>query len=62
MDKIVIGLLADILYTKEIICFEELEALYDMKTPNDVYTFTERMMRGDFNVYKRGEHYLQINK
>jgi hypothetical protein len=62
LDKLTIGLLADILYTKEIICFEELQGLMDIKHPTDVDAFVERMMRGEFNVYKRGEHYSQENK
>lgn len=62
MDKLVIGLLADILYDKEIICFEEFEGLMDITRPTDVTAFVERMMRGEFNVYRKGEHYNLINK
>ena len=57
MDKLAIGLIADILYMKKIICFEELEALLDAKSPTDIYAFQERLLRGDFNVYRKGEHY-----
>lgn len=56
--KIVIALFADILYMKGIICFEELDAIFDIRNEQDVQAFTERLLRGEFNVYKRGEHYI----
>lgn len=62
MDKILIALLGDILYEKGIICFEELDALFNIKTVEDVQTFTDRLLRGDFNVLKRGEHYSVHNQ
>ena len=57
MDKIVIQLFADILYTKGILCFEEIDALLEMRTPEDAEVFTEKLLRGGYNVYKRGEVY-----
>jgi hypothetical protein len=55
MDKTVIGFLADVLYIKEVICYEEFEAIQDCKTPMDLDAVFEKMMRGEFNVYRRGE-------
>ena len=46
---------------KKIICFDELEALLDAKTEQDIHAFTERLLRGDFNVYRKGEHYALEN-
>lgn len=57
MDKVVIQLFADILYNKNILCYEEIDALLDMETVEDVVAFTDKMDRGGFNVYKRGEVY-----
>lgn len=55
--KTLIALFADILYIKGIICFEELDGLFDIRNEKDVEAFTEKLLRGEFNVYKRGEHY-----
>lgn len=60
--KVVIALFGDILYEKGVLCFEELEALFNIKDISDVELFTERLMRGEFNVYKRGEHYTAYNE
>lgn len=58
--KLAIGLFADILYIKGILCYEELEAIQDIKNAEDVGAFIERLLRGDFNVYKRGEVYTTL--
>jgi hypothetical protein len=60
--KVVLGLLADILYIKGHICYDEFEALQEVRNEHDVYAFTERLLRGEFNVYKRGEHYAIHNE
>lgn len=57
--KLLIGLFADIMYDKGMLCYEEMEALMDIKSAEDVFVFSERLLRGDFNVYKRGEIYLE---
>lgn len=59
MDKIVIQLFADILYIKGIICFEEMQEMLEMRTPSDVEKFTDKLIRGDFNAYRRGEIYSE---
>lgn len=59
MDKLTLGLLADILYIKGIICYEEFEAINDIKSPTDVNDFVEKMLRGEFNVYRKGEPYTE---
>lgn len=56
--RIIIGLFADILYSKNLLCFEEMDALLEIKSAEDVYAFSDKLLRGDFNVYKRGEIYL----
>jgi hypothetical protein len=62
MDKLTLGLLADILYFKGIICFEEFEALQEMRDASDIEPFVEKLARGEFNVYKRGETYIDYAK
>lgn len=59
MDKAVLGFLADILYIKKIICFEEFEDIMESTNPSDLDAITEKMLRGEYNVYKQGETYLQ---
>ena len=57
-----IQLMADILYIKGIICHDEFECLLDIQTSSDAEKFTEKLLCGDFNVYKRGEHYSISNE
>lgn len=60
MDKILLKFFADVLYIKGKLCAEELEAIYDAKTPSDLDNIFEKMMQGKYNVYKRGESYDKI--
>jgi len=62
MDKNILGFLADVLYFKGIICFEEFEAIMDCKTPVDLGIVSERIGTDDFNPYKRGEAYVGYGK
>lgn len=59
MDKITIKFIADLLYIKGKLCMEELEDIYDAKTPFDLDDIVEKMLRGEYNVYKKrvGESY-----
>ncbi len=52
--KLAIGFMADILYIKGIICAEEMEAIQEVQWPMDLQRIVEKMLRGEFNVYKRG--------
>ena len=56
--KTLISLFADILYDKNLLCYEEMEALQDITSTEDVYAFSDKLLGGGFNVYKRGEVYL----
>ena len=58
-SKALLGLFADILYHKGLLCYEEMEALMDIRSNHDIYAFSEKLLRGEFNVYKRGEIYLE---
>lgn len=62
MDKLVIQLFGDILYHKGILCANELEALYDVKTVGDLDIFTQRLEAGELHVLRKGEHYEFYNK
>lgn len=55
MDKLTLGFLADVLYLKEIICYEEFEAIQNVKTAEQLGDVFENMIGGVYNVYKRGE-------
>lgn len=55
--KSVVGFLADVLYVKGLICYDEFEAIMDAKDDRDLGEIVERMLRGDFNAYKKGESY-----
>lgn len=57
MDKLTLKFIADILYVKGILCLEELRAIDDISNPADLDEVFDRILRGDFNVYKRGEAY-----
>lgn len=60
--KSVIGFLADVLYVKGLICYDEFEAIMDAKNDEDLGVIVERLLRGDFSVYKRGESYGTLIK
>jgi hypothetical protein len=62
LDKLVLGFIADVMYLKGIICFDELQAIYDVKDAQDLGDVFERMMAGEFNVYKKGESYGTLIK
>lgn len=55
--KLLIKLFADILYIKGVLNADELDGLDSIATVRDLDTFTERLLRGEFNAYKQGEHY-----
>ena len=55
--KLVMGLFADVLYIKGAICFEEFEAIQEARNAEDIAQVVEKMLRGEYNVYKKGETY-----
>jgi hypothetical protein len=55
MDKLVLGFMADVLYLKEVICYEEFEAIQNVTNAEELGDVFEKMIRGEYNVYKRGE-------
>jgi len=61
MDKLAIGFLADVLYIKGIICFEEFEDIMNVKHPSDLQNIVDKMLRSGYNAYKRGEGYITGN-
>ena len=62
MDKISLKFLADVLYIKGFICFEEFDAIMESKNASDLDDIVEKMIRGEFNVYKQGEGYIRYAK
>ena len=59
MDKLVLKFFADALYLKGLLCYEELEAIYDIRSPQDLEEVFEKMIRGEFNAYRKGEPYTE---
>lgn len=55
--KLVLAFMADVLYIKGVICLDELDTIYDAQNAEDIQLIVDRMLRGDFNAYKRGEGY-----
>ena len=62
MDKIVLKFLADVLYIKGFICFEEFDDVMNSKNPTDLDDIVEKMIRGEYNVYRQGEGYVRYAK
>lgn len=58
MDKVTLKFLADVLYIKGILCYEEFEDIMDAKTFVDLDKIIEKMLRSEYNVYRRGEGYV----
>ena len=61
-DKLTIGFIADILYFKGILNYEEIDAIFDAKTAEDLQAIVDKIMRSEFSAYKRGEHYEQSDR
>jgi hypothetical protein len=57
MDKTVLGFLADVLYIKGMLCYDEYETIQDVRDERELGVVVERMLRGEFNGYKKGETY-----
>lgn len=57
LDKVILKFIADVLYIKGALCFEEFEAIMDACNFSDLDKITEKMLSGEYNVYKRGESY-----
>lgn len=60
VDKAVLGFIADILYIQGVINFDMLDGINEMRTHEDMGKFIEKMLRGDFNAYRTGEHYTTL--
>lgn len=58
----VLGFIADVLYIKGLICYEELEAIMDAHSTRDLGDIVEKMLRGEYNVFKKGESYGTLIK
>lgn len=55
MDKIILKFLVDVLYLNNIICYDEYDDIMECKVPSDLDDVFEKMMRGKYNTYRRGE-------
>jgi hypothetical protein len=60
--KSVVGFLADVLYLKGFICYDEFEDIMNAKTDVDLGNIVEKMLRSEYNVYKKGESYGTLIK
>lgn len=58
--KELLKFIADVLYMKGIICYEEIDAIYDVRNGDDLEKIVEKMNDGSFNVYKKGEGYWHV--
>ena len=61
VDKVVLKFLADVLYIKGVICYDEFEDIMEVKTFSDLDNIVEKMLRSEYNVHKRGEGYVRLN-
>ncbi len=62
MDKVVIKFIADLLYSKDLLFFDEFEAIMSAKTPEDLDVIIENILRGEYHGYRKGESYLTHGK
>lgn len=60
MDKGVLGFIADVLYIKGLINYDEFEAIMNAVTHQDLGDIVEKMLRGEYRGYKKGETYGTI--
>lgn len=61
MDKVVLKFLADVLYIKGVIRYEEFEDIMESKDFSDLDNIVDKMLRSEYNVCKRGEGYTYKN-
>ena len=59
MDKVLLKFFADVLYIKGLLCYEEIDDVYNAKSLSDLDEIIYKMERGEYNVY-RGESYNYI--
>lgn len=55
--KLAIGFMAEVLYIKKVICYEEFNAILDVQNHKDLDPIIQNMLDDKYNVYKRGEAY-----
>ena len=55
MDKVLLKFFADVMYLKNVICFEEFDEIMECCNADDLDCVFEGMMRGKYNAYKRGD-------
>jgi hypothetical protein len=60
--KSVVGFLADVLYLKGFICYDEFEDIMNAHNDVDLGVIVEKMLRSEYNVYKKGESYGTLIK
>lgn len=58
MDKLTIGFIADILYIKGILYYDEFDDIMNAKQPSDLQDIVEKMLRGEYSAYRQGEGYV----
>ena len=54
MDRVSLKFIADLLYIKGDICFQEFDDIMNASEPQDLDNIIDKLIRGDYNVYKRG--------
>lgn len=62
MDKIVLKFMADLMYVHGMMCYEEYADILESKNFSDLDNIIEKVMREEYNVYKRGEGYIRYAK
>jgi hypothetical protein len=55
VDKIILKFVTDVLYLNGILCFEEYDDIMECCTPEDLDKVFEKMMKDQYNRYRRGE-------
>lgn len=61
-DKVLTKFIADILYIKGILCYDEFEDIMDARNVDDLDIITEKMFNDEYNPYRRGEGYCTSNR
>ena len=55
MDKVLLKFITDVLYLKGVLCFNEFEDIMECCKAEDLDEVFEKMMRGQYNAYRRGD-------
>ena len=60
--KVVLKFMADLMYVHGMICYEEYDDILESKDYSDLDNIIEKLIKEEYNVYRKGEGYVRYAK